>query len=101
MAVARLFDLWRANKQNEALNLQQALALAESPTKAGIANTKYAASIVTAPRAGIKQASTLLRPRRPYSEPSEDVKSQIQKIMNSWLRIEDQHERANRHASRL
>lgn len=100
-AVARLFELWKANKQNEALDLQQALALAESPTKAGIANTKYAASIVTAPRAGIKHASTLLRPRRPYSEPSEDAKAHIQRIMSRWIRVEDYHERNDWHASRL
>jgi hypothetical protein len=101
MAVARLFDLWKANKQNEALDLQQALALAESPTKAGIASTKYAASIATAPRAGVKQASALLRPRRPYIEPSEDVKSQIRKTVNRWMRTEYQHKNADYRASRL
>ena len=36
-SVARLYRLWAEGKQAEALQLQRALALAESPTKAGIA----------------------------------------------------------------
>lgn len=95
--VARLFDLWRTNKQKEALRLQQVLALAESPTKAGIANTKYAAAIVTAPRAGISNAANLLRPRRPYGEPTQDAKVHLRKVMNGLTWLEDQDESIRSH----
>ena len=89
-SVARLYELWRTSKQNEALRLQQFLALAESPTKAGIANTKYASVIITAPRAGIENAACLLRPKQPYSEPPEDVKQHIRKVMGNISGLEGQ-----------
>lgn len=89
-SVARLYDLWQANKQEEALKLQQLLALAESATKAGIANTKYATAIITASRAGIENATALLRPRRPYSEPTEDVKQHIWRVIGDTMRLENQ-----------
>lgn len=88
-SVARLYELWRQGKQDEALKLQQALALAESPTKAGIANTKYAAAVMTAPRAGIQNAVALLQPRRPYLAPGDDVKAQIRSVMGEIAWMED------------
>lgn len=100
-SVARLFDLWQAGKRKEALELQQALAFAESPTKAGVANTKYATAIVTAPKAGIRNATTLLRPRRPYMEPTDDVKQHIGQVMNRIERIESQLPASEHVASRL
>ena len=69
--IARIYDLWTSGKHAEALKLQQRAALAESPTKAGIANTKYAAAIFTGKKAGITNAVALARPRRPYVEPTE------------------------------
>ncbi|KAI9691257.1 MAG: hypothetical protein M1820_009815 [Bogoriella megaspora] len=79
--ISRIFELWESGKKGEALALQQQAALAESPTKAGIANTKYGAAIFTAKKAGIKNAEALFRPRRPYEEPSSAVKEKIWKTM--------------------
>jgi 4-hydroxy-2-oxoglutarate aldolase len=80
-SVTLVYDLWQAGRQREALVLQRTLSLAESPTKAGIANTKYAAAVMTAPLAGISNATVLLQPRKPYVQPSEDAKAQIRNIM--------------------
>jgi 4-hydroxy-2-oxoglutarate aldolase len=89
-SVARLYELWQAGRQKEALVLQKILSLAESPTKAGIANTKYAAAIMTAPLAGISNAPALLRPRRPYSEPSKDVQAKIRGVMEPLAYLESE-----------
>lgn len=88
-SIARLYDLWQRGRQHEALELQRILSLAESCTKAGIANTKYAAAITTASRAGIKNAAAFLKPRRPYEEPNDAVKDQIQKAMDRVRGLED------------
>ena len=80
-SVARIYDLWMAGQHEKALSLQMKLALAESPTKAGIANTKYAAAVFTAPKAGIEDAVPLLKPRRPYEEPTADTKRWIETTM--------------------
>jgi 4-hydroxy-2-oxoglutarate aldolase len=98
-SVARLFDLWAAGRSSEAFQLQQILALAESPTKAGIANTKYAAAIMTASRAGIVDATTSLRPRRPYDEPVAEMKSRIRRVMEPLKYLEG--ENGDRRESRL
>lgn len=82
-AVVKIYRSWTTGKHQEALRLQQILALAESPTKAGIANTKYAAAFFTAPRAGVEDAARLLRPRRPYEEPSEATKKSIRRVMEA------------------
>ena len=88
-AVARVFDLWSAGREKEALALQKILSLAESPTKAGIASTKYAAAVMTAPRAGITNAAILLRPRRPYEEPDDKAKAKILETMRPLRGLED------------
>jgi len=75
--VMRIFELWTKGKHKEAFTLQQTAALAETPTKAGIANTKFAAAVFTAPRAGIDNAVELLGPRRPYHGPTDAVKAKI------------------------
>lgn len=82
-AVVKIYNLWASGKHDEALRLQKVLSLAESPTKAGIANTKYAAAIFTAPRAGISDAVTLLRPRQPYEEPTDGAKANIRNVMEA------------------
>ncbi|KAF4548477.1 4-hydroxy-2-oxoglutarate aldolase-like protein 4 [Elsinoe fawcettii] len=87
-SVARLYDLWESGRQEEALKLQQTLSLAEAPTKAGIANTKYAAAIMTAPLAGIANAARLLMPRRPYEEPAEAAKARIRETMEPLKHLE-------------
>lgn len=81
-------DLWKMGKHDQALALHKLAAHAESPTKAGIANTKYAASCYTAPRAGISNAEPLFRPRRPYEEPSDAVKAKIREIMDPLNEVE-------------
>ena len=88
-AIARCFDLWTAGRQKEALDLQRILSLAESPTKAGVASTKFAAAITTAVRAGIPDAAVLLRPRRPYEEPDERTKARILETMSPLSGLED------------
>jgi 4-hydroxy-2-oxoglutarate aldolase len=80
-SVANIYKFWTSGQHEQALALQKTLALAESPTKAGIANTKYAAAIFSAPRAGIADAVSLLGPRRPYEPPNESAKESIRKAM--------------------
>ncbi|KAF2098804.1 dihydrodipicolinate synthetase [Rhizodiscina lignyota] len=82
-AIVKIYQLWKSGKYEEALAFQQQVALAESPTKAGIANTKYAAAIFTAPKAGISDAVRLLKPRRPYQEPSDTAKQSIRSVMET------------------
>lgn len=86
--IVKIFDLWRMGKYDQALALQRLAAHAESPTKAGIANTKYAAAIFTAKKAGIANAEVLLRPRRPYEEPTEAQKSKIREVMEPLDEVE-------------
>ncbi|OAG40861.1 hypothetical protein AYO21_04938 [Fonsecaea monophora] len=86
--VARIYELWSSGQYSEALALQKLVASAETATKAGIANTKYAAAIFTAPRAGIADAVRLLKPRRPYEEPTDTVKRSIQTVMEALNREE-------------
>jgi dihydrodipicolinate synthase/N-acetylneuraminate lyase len=88
-AVSRIYDLWVSGRRDEALRLQRELAVAEAPTKAGVACTKYAAAVFTGPRAGISDAVALLRPRRPYEEVSESVKARIRNVMAAMDREED------------
>ena len=80
-SVVRIYELWKDGRQEEALALQKTLSLAESPMKAGIACTKYAASLLSAPAAGINDPATLLRPRRPYLEPDTATKAKIEQII--------------------
>ncbi|CAK7242770.1 MAG: hypothetical protein STHCBS139747_004271 [Sporothrix thermara] len=71
-----------------ALALQYKAALAERPCKSGIATTKYAASVFTAPLAGIADAESKLRPRRPYLEPSDAEKTKCRELMAEVAEIE-------------
>jgi 4-hydroxy-2-oxoglutarate aldolase len=86
--VTAIYDLWMRGDYEKAKALQNIISLAESPTKAGIANTKYAAAVFTAPRAGIKDSARLLRPRRPYLEPSDATKEAIRHVMAEANEIE-------------
>ncbi|EXJ72089.1 uncharacterized protein A1O5_04593 [Cladophialophora psammophila CBS 110553] len=80
--VVKVFDLWKMGKHDQALALQRLSAHAENPTKAGIATTKYAVSQFSAKKAGIQgDLEAMLRPRRPYEEPSEAVKKKIVELM--------------------
>ena len=86
--VVKVFDLWKGGKHDQALALQRMAAHAENPTKAGIANTKYGAAVYTAPRAGIEGAEPMLRPRRPYEEPTEAAKTKMREIMGPLDEVE-------------
>ncbi|RMD40643.1 hypothetical protein DV735_g4471, partial [Chaetothyriales sp. CBS 134920] len=71
--VTKIYNLYKAGKHDEALALHRIAALAESPTKAGIATTKYA-----------------LEPRRPYEPVAEPVKQKIKDAMRRVQEIEAQ-----------
>ena len=86
--VVKIYDLYQAGKHAEALTLQQKAALAESPCKAGIASTKYAASQFSANAAGIENAEYLLQPRTPYEAPTGTVKKSILTTMQELSQIE-------------
>ncbi|RMZ84862.1 hypothetical protein DV736_g6590, partial [Chaetothyriales sp. CBS 134916] len=69
--VAKIYQLWKAGKHDEALALHRIAAHAESPTKAGIATTKFAVSQYSGVAAGIEggdpdRLARLLEPRTPY-----------------------------------
>jgi 4-hydroxy-2-oxoglutarate aldolase len=87
--ITRIYELWTSGQCEQAFRLQQMAALAESPTKAGIANTKYAAAIGTARKAGVENAVALARPRRPYVEPSDLDKNSIRKAVTSLAGSEE------------
>lgn len=75
--IVQIYNLYKAGKVEEALELHKVAALAESPCKAGIAPTKYAVSLYTAVEAGVENPGEKLRPRRPYEEASEAVKKGV------------------------
>jgi 4-hydroxy-2-oxoglutarate aldolase len=87
--IVKIYDLWKMGKHDQALALHRLAAQAEAPTKAGIASTKYAASIFSAKRAGIVNAEVLLRPRVPYEEVSETGKAKIREVMGPLSEVED------------
>lgn len=87
--IRRIYDLYKKGDHDEAMRLHRIAAMAESFSKAGIANTKFAASITSARSAGIEDAETKLRPRHPYEPPSEAVKKDIRAKMEEMIKIED------------
>ncbi|EMC94737.1 hypothetical protein BAUCODRAFT_558779 [Baudoinia panamericana UAMH 10762] len=86
--IRRIYDLYTQGKHQEAMKMHRVAALAESLTKAGIASTKFAASLTSAKSAGIEGAEEKLRPRRPYDPPSEEGKREIRAGMEEMMRIE-------------
>lgn len=86
--VVEIYSLYQQGRLEEAKQLQAVAALAESPTKAGIANTKYAAAVFTGRKAGIKDAATLLQPRHPYVAPTKAVQETIVKTMRKADELE-------------
>lgn len=87
--IRRIYELYKQGKHEEAMRLHRIAATAESFSKAGIANTKFAASVTSARSAGIEDAETKLQPRRPYEPPSEAVKKDIRAKMEEMVKIED------------
>lgn len=86
--ISRIYQLYKAGKVNEALELHRKAALAESPCKSGIAMTKYAAAIFSAKAAGIEGAEEKLLPRRPYDPPTEAAKENVRNVMAEIAGIE-------------
>ncbi|KZZ91556.1 dihydrodipicolinate synthetase [Ascosphaera apis ARSEF 7405] len=86
--IVRIYDLYKKGEYAQALELHRKAALAESPCKAGIANTKYAAAIQTGKAAGIDGAVEKLLPRKPYQGPGEAAKEQIRLTMAEVAEIE-------------
>lgn len=87
--ISKIYDLYKQGKTDEALKLHQIAAVAESFSKAGIANTKYAVSLTSAKNAGIEGAEGKLSPRRPYEPPTEAVKKDIQGKIVEMVSIEE------------
>ncbi|OJJ67785.1 hypothetical protein ASPBRDRAFT_58861 [Aspergillus brasiliensis CBS 101740] len=87
--VSEIYRLHKIGRTDEALRLHQRAALAESPCKAGIASTKYAVAIYSAPAAGIQQTESKLRPRAPYSPISEFAKEHVKALMGSIAEVEE------------
>lgn len=96
-AISRIYSLYQQGKTDEALALHQKAALAEQPIKAGISATKYAAAIHSATDAGIKNAASKLKPRRPYVEPTSAIKEQVQSTMAEVAKIERSLPLVNKH----
>lgn len=87
--LVKIYELWKAGKHDQALALHRLAAHAESPTKAGIATTKYADSQFSAKAAGISgDLEALLRPRQPYEEPTAAVKKKIVEVMSPLAEVE-------------
>ncbi|RMZ78983.1 hypothetical protein DV737_g3653, partial [Chaetothyriales sp. CBS 132003] len=91
--VTKIYQLWKAGKHDEALALHQIAAHAESPTKAGIATTKFAVSQYSGVAAGIDggdpdRLARLLEPRRPYEPVPASVKQTIKEAMKPVQEIE-------------
>lgn len=86
--LSRIYALWEGGEREEAMRLHRLAALAESPCKAGIASTKYAAAVFSAGRAGIEGAEAKMMPRRPYEPVGEGVKKAIWEAMQEVAEIE-------------
>ncbi|KAK3303359.1 uncharacterized protein B0T15DRAFT_272007 [Chaetomium strumarium] len=87
--IVEVYNLYKAGKTLEALELHKKAALAEQATKTGgIAATKYAASVFTAPLAGVKDAESKMMPRRPYLPPGAEAKRKIREALAGVAEIE-------------
>ncbi|KAK1580703.1 dihydrodipicolinate synthetase [Colletotrichum navitas] len=86
----QIYKLHAEGKIQEALELHQKAAIAEQATKAGIATVKYAASVFTAPRAGLKGQEKLFQPRSPYLPASEDQKKAVHDLMDELNKVEEE-----------
>ena len=85
---SKIYDLYTSGKVTEAMELQRVAALAETPCKGGIASTKYAVALYSAPAAGIEQAVEKLQPRTPYEEAGDAVKKAVKELMATVADIE-------------
>ncbi|KAL3425759.1 4-hydroxy-2-oxoglutarate aldolase, mitochondrial 2 [Phlyctema vagabunda] len=86
--VVKIYDLYKAGKYQEALELHGKAAIAESCCKLGIAATKYAAALTSGKAAGIDDIVERMVPRRPYEAPSADVKKIVESSLKDLLDVE-------------
>jgi len=82
------YDLYMKGQDDEAMVLHRKAALAESPVKAGIALTNYAAAVWAARAARIDGTEEKLAPRRPYTPVADGVKDKIRSVMAEIRKIE-------------
>ncbi len=88
--VVKVYKLYVEGKLDEALALHRRAALAEQVVKAkGITATKYAASLVSARKAGIEGAEELLGPRKPYTPLGEDAKKALREALQEMVAAEE------------
>jgi 4-hydroxy-2-oxoglutarate aldolase len=87
--ISRIYKLYTEGKVEAAMELHRKAAMAESLSKSGIANTKFAASLTSARYAGIDGAQEKLQPRRPYEPPTEGEKEGIRKKMSEIIGVEE------------
>lgn len=88
--ISHIYNLYRAGKVTEALELHRKAALAEAAVKSGIAAVKYAVAVYSAKEAGLDDgAEEKLRPRTPYEPADEAVRARVRgEAMEVVARIE-------------
>lgn len=86
--IVKIYSLYKEGKYEEAMDLHKIAALGEQACKAGIASIKYAVTLSSAKFANIEGAEAMLRPRRPYFEPSKVEKDFINAQLAVLLDIE-------------
>jgi dihydrodipicolinate synthase/N-acetylneuraminate lyase len=86
---ARVYELFKLGRLEEAMELQRSSALAESPCKGGIASTKYAVALYSAPAAGVENALEKLKPRTPYDEAGDGAKKSVKELMGTIASVEN------------
>jgi 4-hydroxy-2-oxoglutarate aldolase len=86
--ISKVYELYTTGKTQDALELHQKAALAETPIKSGIASTKYAVSQYSAVAAGVENAEEKLKPRRPYVPVGDSVKANVKDKMGALADIE-------------
>ncbi|KAJ1331983.1 4-hydroxy-2-oxoglutarate aldolase [Microdochium nivale] len=89
--LVRIYELHRAGRHVEALELHQKAALAEQCVKGDVAATKYAAAVHSARHAGLvgEEAESRFRPRAPYVEPKDAQKEAVRKGLAEVAAIEE------------
>ncbi|KAJ6027013.1 hypothetical protein N7499_005118 [Penicillium canescens] len=86
---SKVYDLFKNGKVAEAMELQRSSALAETPCKGGIASTKYAVALFSAPAAGVENALEKLKPRTPYEEAGDGVQKSVRELMGAIASVEN------------
>lgn len=87
--IRHIYELYKQGKHEEAMKLHRIASRAETFSKAGIANTKFATGLTSAKSAGIENADVKLLPRRPYEPPTEAVQKSIRAQIEEMVKIED------------